>query len=69
MLAGFRVVPQVLASTLSETPGTPEPMPATAARFDCMDMHANCGRPHNEVSGELTKVYQEACRPGRRPTG
>jgi hypothetical protein len=56
MLAGFKVVPQVLASTLSETAGTPEPMPATAARLDRMDVHANCGRRHNVVSGVLIKV-------------
>jgi hypothetical protein len=57
MLAGFRVVPQVLASTLSETSGTPEPSPTTATRFECMDMHANCGRLHKVVGGEFSRMY------------
>jgi hypothetical protein len=57
MLAGFRVVPQVLASTLSETSGTPEPMSATAIRFECMDVYANCGRLHKKVRGEFSRVY------------
>jgi hypothetical protein len=60
MLAGFRVVPQVLASTLSETSGTPEPMQGTATRFESMDVYANCGRLHNVVGGGFSKGYEEA---------